>query len=64
MAKIVYVDQESCIGCEMCTSNLPKVFRLNADGKAECYNQAGATELEIQEDAMDACPVSCIAWLQ
>jgi ferredoxin len=38
------------------------VFRFNDAGKAECYDPAGATKQEIQDGAIDACPVQCIHW--
>lgn len=62
MAKIPWVDKEECTGCELCVSNLPDVFRMDDDDLAECYNAKGATEEEIQEDAIEACPVECIHW--
>mgnify|MGYP000916284007 CR=1 FL=1 len=62
MSKKAFVDQDLCIGCGMCAGNLPEVFRMNADGKAECFNSAAASEDEIQHEAMDVCPVSCICW--
>lgn len=62
MARIPFVDREECTGCELCASNLPDVFRMNADGLAECYNAEGASEEDIQREAMDVCPVECIHW--
>jgi ferredoxin len=40
---------------------VPEVFKLNEDGVAEVYAPQGAAEEKIQ-DAIDNCPVSCIAW--
>ena len=62
MAKEVVVNQDECISCELCVNNLPDVFRMADNGKAECYNPAGASEDEIQQNAIDMCPVSCISW--
>lgn len=62
MEKTPWVDKDECIGCELCVSNYPDVFRMDDDGKAECFNASGATEAEIQSEAIDACPVSCIQW--
>lgn len=61
MAGEVYVDQDVCIGCGLCASIVPEVFRLNDAGVSEAYNQAGSTEAKIQE-AIDSCPVACIHW--
>jgi ferredoxin len=62
MPKIPWVDKDECISCGLCVSNVPGVFRYDDEGKAECYEPVGATEEEIQEGAVDACPVQCIHW--
>lgn len=62
MAKTPWVDKDECISCGLCVSNLPDVFRMDDDDKAECYNPAGASEDDIQEQGIDACPVQCIHW--
>ncbi|OHB44067.1 MAG: ferredoxin [Planctomycetes bacterium GWC2_49_10] len=60
--KTAYVDQDECISCGLCISNLPDVFRFADNDKAECYNPTGASEDDIQSEGIDACPVSCIHW--
>ena len=62
MAKAPWVDQETCISCGLCTDSLPEVFRFDDSGKAECFNPTGASEADIQNNAIDICPVSCITW--
>ncbi len=61
MGKNVYVDQDVCISCGLCIETAPEVFRMNDDNRAEVYDSDGAPEEKIQE-AIDACPVSCIHW--
>jgi ferredoxin len=66
MARIPAIDQDCCIGCEVCTQTCPEVFRMQEGGdhaheKAEVYNPAGAPEAQI-EAAMDSCPAACIYW--
>ena len=61
MAREVFVDQDVCIGCGLCASVVPEVFRLNDDGVSEVYEEGGADESRIQE-AIDSCPVNCIHW--
>ncbi|GFO61945.1 hypothetical protein GMST_42700 [Geomonas silvestris] len=61
MAREVYVDQDVCIGCGLCESLVPAVFRLNDAGVSEAYDQEGADEKSVQE-AIDSCPVNCIHW--
>lgn len=62
MARTPWVDKDECISCGICKDNCPGVFRLDAQGKSECYNPQGASEEEIQTKAIDLCPVSCIFW--
>lgn len=62
MAKTPWVDKEECIGCELCVNNCPGVFRMDDDGKAICYDANGSSEEDIQNNAIDLCPVSCIHW--
>ena len=62
MAREIWIDEEACISCELCVNNLPSVFRMSDNGKAECYDPEGASVEEIQSDAIDACPASCIHW--
>ncbi|MDD2501663.1 MAG: ferredoxin [Geobacter sp.] len=62
MAKTVYVDQGECISCGLCITNVPDVFRFADSGKAEVFDPEGANEETIQQEAVDACPVSCIHW--
>ena len=62
MAKKAWVDKAECISCGLCVDNLPDVFRFDESGKAECFDSAAATEDEIQTNAIDICPVTCISW--
>lgn len=57
----VSVDQETCIGCGLCVSSVPTVFRLNDGGKAEVAGQPAAENEAAAEDAARECPVNAIA---
>jgi ferredoxin len=61
MAKNVFVDKDVCISCGLCVEMVPEVFKLDDEGVAEVFDSGGASEEKIQE-AVDACPVSCIHW--
>jgi len=71
MSRTVAVDQDCCIGCEVCAQLCPQVFRMSgdehghdhdhADNKSYVHDPHGATEDQI-EAAMDACPAACIYW--
>jgi ferredoxin len=62
MSKVVYIDEEECIGCGSCVEICPEVFQMKEDEeKTEVIKPEGGPEDLIQE-AMDTCPVSCIHW--
>jgi ferredoxin len=54
------VDQWECINCGTCVENTDAVFVLPDDAKAVAYRQEGA--MDLIQDAIDACPVTCIHW--
>lgn len=60
----VEVDQELCIGDEICASMEPEVFEMQDDGLS--YVVDGMDEVEDEDliaaarDAADACPVDAI----
>lgn len=61
MAKYVFVDEYSCIGCYGCANVDSSIFTLNTKddyGRARCIRQDG--NVDKIEMAMDVCPVSCI----
>ncbi len=62
MTKAPWVNKDECISCGLCVNNVPGVFRFDDENKAECYKPTGASEEDIQNDAIDVCPVSCISW--
>lgn len=62
MAKRVYVDEEECIGCGSCEAICPEVFQLDSgSGKAKVIKSPDGLE-ELIEEAIEACPVTCISW--
>ena len=58
--KKLKVDQDKCIGCGTCSALVPKVFKLDDDGKAEVVDPQGDSQEEI-EKAIDSCPVGVIS---
>lgn len=68
MSRTPAIDQDCCIGCEVCTQICPEVFSMqdshgdHAHEKATVHNPSGAAEEKI-EVAMDNCPSACIYWL-
>ena len=62
MAKIVYVEEDECIGCGTCEAICPEVFKLDASkGKSQVMKPSGGPE-DLIGEAIEACPVSCIHW--
>lgn len=55
------VDKNTCIGCGLCESICPAVFKLGADGKSEVI--VGEVDENLESDCRQAaenCPVSAI----
>lgn len=53
------VDQEKCIGCGMCASLCPKVFKIMEDGKAHVISE-DCKECDCKQ-AAESCPVEAIS---
>lgn len=65
--QVLTIDQEECISCGTCVEQTEDVFFLGEDDKqgdevkAEVLKQEGP--MDLIQDAIDACPVTCIHWL-
>ncbi len=53
------VNEDLCIGCGVCESLCPQVFKLEDDGKAHVI--ADDCSAGCCEDAKDSCPVGAIS---
>ncbi|HEX2955982.1 MAG TPA: ferredoxin [Chitinispirillaceae bacterium] len=57
----VRVDAETCIGCELCPSICPDIFRMQDDGIAHAIIELVPSELEdCAREAIQSCPVEAI----
>jgi len=55
------VDEDVCIGCELCTDTCPEVFGMNDDGFAEpIVDPVPAEQEDCAREAVDICPVTAI----
>jgi len=58
------IDQIECISCGTCEENTNVVFHL-PEGKDEEYKAAVLAQdgpMDLIQDAIEACPVTCISW--
>lgn len=63
-SRAVFVDELTCIGCKQCVWCAPATFRIeDAHGRSRVFGQWLDAEDDVQA-AMDACPVSCIHWVE
>lgn len=55
------IDRDGCIGCGLCASTCPEVFRMADDGLAEVYTDPVSSGAEgSATEAADGCPVGVI----
>ncbi len=57
----VTIDRDGCIGCGLCESICPEVFKLDEEGKA--YASEGNIDAEYKNGCLSSakdCPVSVI----
>ncbi len=59
--KRAYVNPDLCIGCGLCVSTVPEVFRINADGISEAYAETPDDMQEDVKEAVHSCPVGAIS---
>ena len=59
--KLLAIDQWECISCGTCVEQTEQVFFLPADAKATPIAQDGP--MDLIQDAIEACPVTCIHWM-
>jgi len=59
--QLLAIDQFECISCGTCVEQTNRVFYLPVDGKATPIAQDGP--MDLIQDAIEACPVTCIHWL-
>ncbi len=59
--KKLSIDQWECISCGTCVEQTDRVFVLPDDAKASPIAQDGP--MDLIQDAIEACPVTCIHWV-
>ena len=56
----VTVDEETCIGCELCAETCPEVFEMNDDKVKVKTDEVPATVADTCKEAVENCPVEAI----
>lgn len=58
LPSLVFIDDESCIGCSQCATIAPAAFKMLQDtGRARAFYQRNTDEIE---HAVLSCPVNCM----
>lgn len=60
--RVLTIDQWECISCGTCVEQTEKVFYLPSETDAKATPIAQDGPMDLIQDAIDACPVTCIAW--
>lgn len=56
----VSINQDGCIGCELCVQTCPEVFQMGENGLAEVYNSPTKELIDKVNEAAENCPVEVI----
>lgn len=54
---LVFIDEDSCIGCRLCVNIAPDSFLMMESGRARTFVQRLGVDVN---DAVNSCPVSCM----
>ena len=54
------VDKNTCIGCGLCASTEPDVFKIDDDGKAVSFAETTEENKDSVETCIEVCPVNAI----
>ncbi|MGB7568883.1 MAG: ferredoxin [Chitinivibrionales bacterium] len=56
------VNEDICIGCELCVQTCPEVFKMNDDGKAQTkIETVPFSQEQLCKQAAEECPVEAIS---
>jgi ferredoxin len=56
------VDEDLCIGCELCADTCPEIFRMMDDGLSHVIaDPIPAEQYDCVQEAAEVCPVAAIS---
>jgi ferredoxin len=55
------VDEDACIGCELCPETCPEVFKMEGDKAVTIVDEVPAGAEDTCREAAESCPVDAIA---
>jgi ferredoxin len=56
----VMVDEETCIGCDLCSETCPEVFEMNDDKVRVKVDEVPEEVADTCREAVENCPVEAI----
>jgi ferredoxin len=56
----VMVDEETCIGCDLCSETCPEVFEMNDDKVRVKVDEVPEEVADACREAVENCPVEAI----
>ncbi len=56
----VKIDEEACIGCELCEQTCPEVFRMEGDVAVVISDDVAEESETGVEDSAESCPTDAI----
>ena len=62
MSRRVWIEEEECIGCGSCQDICPEVFKINEETEKSQVIKPEGGPVDLIEQAMVECPMTCIYW--